>query len=134
MRVLLTLVLLTATAAADQVTLKNGDRLTGTIVKSDTKALTLKSEFAGTVAIDWGAVDAITSTNPVYLTLKSGQVLLGPVETMSGGSIQVKTADAGTVTTAKAEVENIRSKEEQAAYNAEIDRYRNPRLLDLWAG
>ena len=42
-------------ALADQVTLKNGDRLTGAVLKSDAKALTLKSEFAGTVAIDWNA-------------------------------------------------------------------------------
>ena len=40
-------------ALADQVTLKNGDRLTGAVVKSDAKVLTLKSEFAGIVAIDW---------------------------------------------------------------------------------
>jgi hypothetical protein len=34
---------------ADQVTLKNGDRLTGMIVKSDAKTLLIKTEFAGGV-------------------------------------------------------------------------------------
>ncbi len=34
---------------ADQVTLKNGDRLTGTIVKSNGKTLLIKTEFAGEV-------------------------------------------------------------------------------------
>jgi len=34
---------------ADQVTLKNGDRLTGTIVKSDGKTVLIKTEFAGEV-------------------------------------------------------------------------------------
>lgn len=118
---------------ADQVTLKNGDRLTGAIVASDEKALTLKSEFAGTVSIDWNAVDTITSGAPLYLTLKSGQILVGPVET-ANGSIQVKTTDAGTVTTAKTEVRIIRSKEAQEAYQASEDRLRNPGLLDLWNG
>jgi putative salt-induced outer membrane protein len=120
-------------AAADQVTLKNGDRLTGAVLKSDAKALTLKSEFAGTVAIDWNAIETITSAEPLYLTLKSGQVLIGPVETASG-IIQVKTADAGTVSTSKAQVDTIRSKQEEEAYQAGIDRLRNPGLLDLWAG
>ena len=59
-RLLLTATLLVGAAYADQVTLKNGDRLTGSVVKSDAKALTLKSEFAGTVAIDWNAVETIT--------------------------------------------------------------------------
>src|SRR5437660_12715544 len=113
-RLLLTATLLVGAAYADQVTLKNGDRLTGSVVKSDAKALTLKSEFAGTVAIDWNAVETITSAAPLYLTLKSGQVLLGPVET-SNGSIQVKNADDGTVTTAKDQVETIRTKEEMEA-------------------
>lgn len=34
---------------ADQITLTNGDRLTGTIVKSDGKELTLKTDYAGEV-------------------------------------------------------------------------------------
>ena len=37
-------------AAADQIVLKNGDRLTGTIVKSDGKTLVLKSDLVGEVA------------------------------------------------------------------------------------
>ncbi|MBZ5636051.1 MAG: hypothetical protein LAO55_23225 [Acidobacteriia bacterium] len=38
-------------AWADQITLKNGDRLTGSLLKSDEKNLVLKSESAGTVTI-----------------------------------------------------------------------------------
>src|SRR5690348_6718800 len=132
-RLLLTATLVVGAAYADQVTLKNGDRLSGSVVKSDAKALTLKSEFAGTVAIDWNAVETITSAAPLYLILKSGQVLLGPVETVNG-AISVKTADAGTVSTAKAQVETIRSKEEQEAFQASVERLTNPRLLDLWTG
>ena len=59
-----------ASALADQVVLKNGDRLTGTIVKSDAKSLTLKSEFAGTVTIASGEAApgrvqlSVTDTGP----------------------------------------------------------------------
>ena len=86
-RLLLTGIFLAGAAQADQITLKNGDRLTGSVLKSDAKTLTMKSEFAGTVAIDWAAVDTITSAAPLYLILKSGQVLLGPVETANGAII-----------------------------------------------
>ena len=41
---------------ADHIVMTNGDRLSGTIVKSDDKGLTMKSEFAGTVTIQWDGV------------------------------------------------------------------------------
>ncbi|MBM3727243.1 MAG: hypothetical protein FJW40_17695 [Acidobacteria bacterium] len=65
------LLLLTASVAqADVVTLKNGDRLTGTILKSDAKALVIKTEFAGTVTLDWTAVVNVSSPETLTITLK----------------------------------------------------------------
>jgi len=46
---LTTMFLLCPQVFADQITLKNGDRLTGTIVKSDAKTLVIKTEAAGDV-------------------------------------------------------------------------------------
>ena len=40
--------------AADQITLKNGDRLTGLVVKSDEKELVFKSDYAGEVKVPAG--------------------------------------------------------------------------------
>jgi hypothetical protein len=62
---------------ADQVTLSNGDRLTGTILKSDDKALVLKTEFAGEVTVEWPAITEINSAQPLHVALKGGQILLG---------------------------------------------------------
>ena len=118
---------------ADQVVLKNGDRLTGTIVDSDGKNLTLKSQFAGEVKIQWDAVQEITTGEPVYVTGKDGQVLVGPVKT-EDGKFDVKTANSGQVSVAKDVVQSVRSKEQQAAYDAEIERIRHPKLLDFWGG
>jgi putative salt-induced outer membrane protein len=125
---------LSSLALADQVTLKNGDRLSGTIVKYDGKNLVLKSEFAGQVTIPWDAVTGITSTDPLNVGLKGGQMLVGPVTTATDGKIQVATTGAGMVSAARDSIEVIRSKDEQAAYQAEIDHFRNPRLVDLWVG
>ena len=63
-------VLLCPQLLADQVVLKNGDRLTGNIVNSDGKTLTLKSEFAGEVKIQWDAITEITSSQ---LSLPDGK-------------------------------------------------------------
>ncbi len=118
---------------ADVVTLKNGDRLSGAIVKSDAKVLVMKSEFAGEVSIQWDAVAGIESKQPLHVGLAGGQMLVGPV-TSSGGTIQVATSSAGTVSAPKDTIQLIRSDAEQAAYDAEIERLRHPHLADFWSG
>ncbi len=120
-------------AWADQVTLKNGDRLSGRIIKSDTSALSIKSDFAGTVAVQWDAVQEISSTQPLHVTSKDGQVLVGTLTT-TAGKVEVDTREAGKVMLVKEAIRAIRSSEEQTAYEAEIERLRNPRLTDLWTG
>jgi putative salt-induced outer membrane protein len=127
------LIAMTTVALADQVTLTNGDRLTGQIAKSDDKELTLKTDFAGPIKIQWKVIDTITSTTPLYVHLTSGDTLAGPVTT-SDGKFQVATANTGTMSVSKGTVKAFTSKEEEEAYENEIDRLRNPSLLDLWTG
>ncbi|MCA1621673.1 MAG: DUF481 domain-containing protein [Acidobacteria bacterium] len=116
-------------ALADQVNLKNGDRLTGTIVKYDGENLVLKSVFAGEVKIQWDAVERVTSDHPLYVTSQDGRVLVGTV-TAAEGVFEVQTSDAGKVALAKDAVRLIRSKEEQAAYEAELPRQQQA----VWSG
>ena len=114
---------------ADQVSLKNGDRLTGTIIKYEGENLILKSEFAGEVKIQWDAVERISSAQPVYVTSKDGRLLLGTITTAEG-VVEVQTGDAGKVALTKDTILLIRSKEEQAAYEAEVARQRQA----VWSG
>src|ERR1700722_3883930 len=123
----------TACAHADQVTLKNGDRLTGTIVKSDDKTLLIKTELSGDVNVQWEAVTSIVSSQNLHLGLKDGQVVVGKVTT-TDGTFSVTTATTGTVEAPKPAVVAVRNDDEQKAYDAEIDRLRNPRLTDFWSG
>ena len=74
----------TLAADVDKVTLKNGDRFSGTIVSGDGKTLLLKTEFAGDVTIEWDAVTAIDSSQVLHLTLKDGKQLSGKVSTTDG--------------------------------------------------
>ncbi len=129
----ISVLVMSAVALADQVVLKNGDRLTGSVDKSDGKSITFKSDLVGTVTIPMEAIVQITSTQPLYLGLKDGQTVVGTVAT-TGGKLEVKTTDTGVVSFARESVATIRSKEAQAAAQAEIDRLKNPRLTDLWSG
>lgn len=132
-RSLLLFFALSNAALADQVTLTNGDRITGQILKSDTKELTLTTTFAGSIKIQWSAIDTITSTAPLFVHLTSGDTLAGIVTTRDG-QFRVATANTGTMSATKDKVKAITSKEEEAAYEKEVERLRNPSLLDLWSG
>jgi putative salt-induced outer membrane protein len=127
--VVIAIALLCQPAFADQVSLKNGDRLTGKIVKADGKALVIKTEFAGEVTLVWDAITSITSDTPLHLSLADGRTVSGLVST-SGDQVEIKAADAGAVTTTKGAITGLRSDDEQAAY----DRLQNPGFFDQWNG
>ena len=118
---------------ADQVTVENGDRVSGNIVKSDRNSMTMKTEFFGEVTIPWDAIREIISDQELFVTAANGQVLVGTVST-TGSSLQVRISQADTVPVEMAVVENLRSQAEQDAYEAEIERLRDPGLLDFWSG
>jgi putative salt-induced outer membrane protein len=114
---------------ADQVVLKNGDRLTGVIEKSDEKRLLIKSEFAGEVTIQWTAVQEITSIQALHVILNNGQTVTGTVTT-SDGNLAVVTTNSGTVTEPKEAVAKLLGEAEQAAYEKTL----HPGLLEGWQG
>jgi len=116
-------------ASADQVTLKNGDRLTGTIVKSDGKSLLLKTDSAGEVTMKWEAVSGIVSSQPLSVQLRNGQVVSGNVTT-EDGKFEVATPGRGRVAAPRGTVVAIRNSAEQRGY----DRLQHPRISDLWSG
>ena len=125
----LTLTFCSLALFADQITMKNGDRFTGAVIKLDGKNLVFKSDYAGNIAVPWDAVAAISSTMPLSITLQDGQLVVGQVTT-SDNKFVIQTRDAGTVTASREAVQMVRSQAEQA----EADRYLNPRITDLWTG
>ena len=70
---LLVLFLLASATFADQVTLKNGDRLSGNIVSGDGKTLLLKTDFAGDVTIQWDAITGIEKDAPFFEEVPRGE-------------------------------------------------------------
>jgi hypothetical protein len=88
------IVVLAPCVFADQITLTNGDRLTGDVIRSDGKTLVIKTEFAGEVTIQWAAIDTITSTQPLHVGLKDGQTIVGTVSP-SDGKVQLQTQGGG---------------------------------------
>lgn len=118
---------------ADQITLSNGDRITGSIVKADTKEVVVATPAAADVTIQWSAITAITADGPVYVGLADGQTVAGALQ-LANGQLTVRTQTAGTVNAGFADMRTMRNQAEQTAFETQIERYRNPRLVDLWTG
>ena len=116
-------------AWADQVTLKNGDRLTGSIVKSDGKTLVLKTDYAGEVSIKFDAVQDMTSSTDLHVEMSGGKKAVGSLTT-SGDNVVVATKDAGPVEAPRSSITTLRSPAEQAAY----DKAQHPGWSEGWTG
>lgn len=114
---------------ADQITLKNGDRLTGTVVKSDGKTLVLHTDAVGDVTIQFAAIQDIKTDKELHVTLKGGKTAVGPVSTTEG-KIEIATTTAGTVEVPKDDVTLIRNDAEQTAFDKSL----HPGLKHGWAG
>lgn len=111
------LCVLAVAASADQVTLKNGDRLSGTIVKSDAKTMLIKTDLAGDVEVKWEDVSSIVSSQPLYLVLKDGETVAGTVTT-SDSTFTVATTAAGRVQVPKDSVTDVRNAAVQKSVDA----------------
>jgi len=114
---------------ADQITLKNGDRLTGTVVKGDGKTVVLHTEAAGDVTIQFSAIQEIKTDQELHVGLKGGKTAVGPVST-TDGKLEVATKTTGTVEAAPADVTVIRNDAEQTAYDKSL----HPGLMHGWTG
>ena len=114
-------------AWADQVALKNGDRMTGTIVKSDGKTLILHTDYAGDVTLKFDVIQAIDSTEPLHLQFEDGRSASGAVST-SSGNLKVATKSGEAVQSPISDVKSLRNDAEETAYQKSL----HPGLMQGW--
>jgi len=122
------LVFAAVAANAEQVTLKNGDKITGTVVKSDGKTLVFKTDYAGDLTISWAAIQDLSSDKKLFVAARDKKLVSGTVVTKD--TDLVITTPQGAVDVPKSSVSLIRSEGEQAAYEAAL----HPSLYHNWAG
>jgi putative salt-induced outer membrane protein YdiY len=132
-RLLLFAFLTVGAAFADQVTLKNGDRVTGSIVKKDGNNLTVKSAFMGVVTIPWDQVAEVKTSEQVNVVV-AGQApqstgIKATIAT-NNGKLTLSGGPTGDQTVAPASIVAIRDNAEQSSF----ERLLHPSLLQLWTG
>jgi putative salt-induced outer membrane protein YdiY len=118
--------ILCASAAlfADQVVLKNGDTLTGSVIRKDGAKLTLKSELLGEMSIPWSAVKSLKSDQDLVVVLPSGESVKGKIST-NGDNLEVAAKSAPL-----AGISAIRDEAEQKKW----EKLEHPGLGEMWAG
>ena len=124
---------LCSSAAADQIMIDNGDRLTGKIVTADEKTVILQTKYAGELKVDRSTVVRIESDDMLNVTVKDAGTLKAKVDAVPT-STNITRADGITTTVKPDAVTAIRSDAAQAAYEREVERMTRPRLNDFWAG
>jgi putative salt-induced outer membrane protein YdiY len=76
-------------AAADTLFFKNGDRLTGQIVRLEGGRLTLKSALAGDVTVNLSDLESFKSDQPLDVRLQDGSAVRAPVSDAPNGEVTV---------------------------------------------
>ncbi len=114
---------------AEEVSLKNGDHLSGSIVSMDGKKLVLKTTYAGEVSIDWAEVSQFSSDKQTLVVTKADKQLVSGTVTAEGTDVMVATAQ-GVQRVPRADVTTMRSPADQAAYEKSL----HPGMLEDWTG
>ena len=125
---IITLINFAAVAMADQLFLKNGDRVSGVIIKKDGATISIKTENFGVIAAPWEQVEAIQSATVLTVVLQDGSAEQGTLVT-AGGKVELTGAGAG-LHFALGEVATIRNAEQQRDY----ERLLKQGWLSLWTG
>ena len=114
------------TAWADQIVMKDGDRITGEIIKKDGQTVTLKSKNFGTVTLKWDDIASVTTDQPLNVVLPNNRTVKANIQSQDG-RIQVN-EPAGPLNVPPDEIVALRNDAEEKTY----DRLVHPGPFDLW--
>jgi hypothetical protein len=115
--------------SADTVVLKNGDHLTGTVETSDGKNVTLKTDFAGEIQIQWSAIAEIKTDKPIFVVMPDKSTVSGIVTT-EGTNIIVHPVSGAPVQLSVSQVTVVRGADQEAVYEKSL----HPGILEAWKG
>lgn len=94
------------TICADEVMLRNGDRMTGKVIRQAHGKLELETSYAGTVTIDWSAVQDVRLDEPASVLLDDDSVVA--VRSVVRDQRQVELDAVGSIEPVKVAPERVR--------------------------
>ena len=88
--------LIAGNSLADEVRLKNGDRLTGRVIRMEAGKLILKTSYAGDISIVWQEVASIMTDGSMKVVLKDETALEGNPLAIEEGKMMLETGKLET--------------------------------------
>jgi putative salt-induced outer membrane protein YdiY len=84
---------------ADQVQMKNGDRITGVIVTVERGTLIINTSYAGKITIKWVEVTQVRTDSPAQVVLKDERTLEGVTQPTADGKLKLEVEETGEAVT-----------------------------------
>jgi putative salt-induced outer membrane protein YdiY len=75
---------------ADEIWLKNGDHLTGKVVRMENKLLVFNTPYAGEISMQWGEIVNLRTDTPVTVVLSDDTSAHGIASSGENGKVRVK--------------------------------------------
>jgi putative salt-induced outer membrane protein YdiY len=76
--------------AADELRLKNGDRITGKVISMEKNKLEIETAYAGKITVEWQDVVNLTTESPITVQVGENISLHGTAEPAREGEMRVK--------------------------------------------
>jgi len=91
--VIITAYILDTGAVADEIWLKNGDRLTGKIVRLEANSLIFNTGYAGEITVKWQEIKNLKTDTPVKLMFGGETAIEGVITPGENGSVTVTSSE-----------------------------------------
>ena len=102
------LALCSGQAVADSVRMKNGDKITGTLVLKVTDQLVIKTSYAGDIKVNWNEIQSVDAEKPLVMMLADGSLVTGRLKHGEQGQIILdEETSAPLIDTELAEIQYI---------------------------
>lgn len=85
--------LVAAQTLADQLTLQNGDRLTGEVVRKGDETLTFRTSYAGEIQVAWPEVAGLKTDAPVAVMLVDNTSMQATLDSPEPGKVVLKSGE-----------------------------------------
>ena len=127
------IILASSISFAGEIVLKNGDRITGRILKQESNELSVETEAMGIVKIKLSMVQSYKTTEPLAVTLSDDRVVRGTVRN-EGALTYIDSAEGESKSVETTLMKSIRTLEEQKKFESALAPVPQEGVFAFWSG
>ena len=83
-------ILFVSPATADEIRLKNGDHISGKVVRMEGGKLIFKTSYAGEISIEWAEISTLSTEDSIHVVLSDETALKGVTQSAEEGKMKLK--------------------------------------------